>query len=133
MKKFYTLLTIAAGTMMFVACGPSAAELEAEKKRVEDSTIAAQAEQARLDSIAAAEAAAAADAARLDSLRQDSIAKAEAAAAEAAAKKGSKKAAPKAAEKKAETPKESKMSSGGSEAAKQELIDKKKSKMGTGK
>jgi len=50
MKKVFSLLVIA-GMVAFVACGPSAEELAAKKKKTEDSL----AEIARQDSIAAAE------------------------------------------------------------------------------
>lgn len=49
MKKILSLLAIA-GTMSIVACGPSAEELAAEKKRIEDSI--ASFEKMRDDSIA---------------------------------------------------------------------------------
>ena len=53
-----------AGAMFaVVACGPSAEEKAAQEQARLDSIAAAQAEQARLDSIAAAEAAAAMEAA----------------------------------------------------------------------
>jgi hypothetical protein len=89
MKK--SLLTVAiAGLMLVVACGPSAEEIAAEKKRIEDSIAAVKAAQEAeakrvADSIAAAEAQAAAEKKRIE----DSIAAATAAAAEAAKKKSS--------------------------------------------
>jgi hypothetical protein len=77
MKKLLGLLVIAA-MFTFVACGPSADEIEA--KRIADSTHIADSllkEQQKADSIAKAEAAAAA-AAEAERVKQDSIAKAEA-------------------------------------------------------
>lgn len=64
MKKLFGLLMIA-GMMSFVACGPTAEELAEKAKqdsiRVADSlAVIAAAEQAKADSIAAAELAAAA-------------------------------------------------------------------------
>jgi hypothetical protein len=76
MKKLLGLLVIA-GMFTFVACGPSAEEIEA--KRIADSTHVADSlakEQQKADSIAKAEAAAAA-AAEAEKAKQDSIAKAE--------------------------------------------------------
>ncbi|HEY1039681.1 MAG TPA: hypothetical protein VGF30_09770 [Bacteroidia bacterium] len=66
MKKVLSLIAIAAVSATFVACGPSAEEIEAAKKKTEDSiriadstanaAAAAQlAEQAKADSIAKAE------------------------------------------------------------------------------
>jgi len=91
MKKSLSIIAVAAlATSMFVACGPSKAEIEAKEKAVRDSIVAdstakAAAEQAKLDSANAAAAAAA---------KADSIAKVEEAAkaeAEAKDKKGGKK------------------------------------------
>jgi hypothetical protein len=65
MKKLLTLV-LAGGMLSFIACGPSAEEIEREKKRVADSI-------ARADSIKQAE-----EAARQAAI-QDSIAKAQAA------------------------------------------------------
>ncbi len=62
MKKFFFLL-FAAGMFSLISCGPSAEELAQQEKAKQDSiakvqadSLAAVAEQARLDSIAAAEA-----------------------------------------------------------------------------
>jgi len=77
MKKLLGLLVIA-GMFTFVACGPSADEIET--KRIADSTHIADSlakEARKADSIAKAEAAAAA-AAEAEKNKQDSIAKAEA-------------------------------------------------------
>ena len=66
-KSFALILTIlVAGTLCFNACGPSAKEIEAEKKRVQDSIAAAEAAMAaelerQADSIEAAVAKAKAD------------------------------------------------------------------------
>ena len=90
MKKLLGLLVIAA-MFTFVACGPSAEELE--QKRIADSTHVADSlakEQQKADSIAKAEAAAAA-AAELEKQKQDSIAKAEADKANKGKGKGKKK------------------------------------------
>ena len=76
MKKLLGLLVIA-GMFTFVACGPSADEIEA--KRIADSTHVADSlakEQQKADSIAKAEAAAAA-AAEAEKAKQDSIVQAE--------------------------------------------------------
>ncbi len=71
MKKVFSLLVIA-GMVAFVACGPSAEELAAKKKKTEDSL----AEIAKQDSIALAEKAQA-EADSLENVRiQDSIAQA---------------------------------------------------------
>lgn len=70
MKKLFTLVAVA-GMFTFVACGPSAAELEAKAK-------------ATADSIAAIESAnAAAEAARMQAITDSTTAYADAAAAEA--------------------------------------------------
>ncbi|HKC67352.1 MAG TPA: hypothetical protein VKG26_03930 [Bacteroidia bacterium] len=84
MKKSISIVAVAVlATSMFVACGPSKAELEAKAKAAEDSAK----QVAQADSIAKAEEAAkmaAAEAQKADSLAQvakaDSIAKAEEAA-----------------------------------------------------
>lgn len=76
MKKLLTLV-LAGGMASFIACGPSAEEIEKEKKRMADSIARAdsikQAEEAAIqDSIAKAQAA---EKDRLDSIRvADSIA-----------------------------------------------------------
>ena len=78
MKKLLTLV-LAGGMLAFYACGPSKAELEAKEKAKQDSirmadsvaaAVAAAAEKAKADSIAAAEAAAleAAEKAKADSI-----------------------------------------------------------------
>jgi hypothetical protein len=88
MKKSISILAVAAlATSMFVACGPSKAELEAKAKAAADSV----AEVAKADSIAAAaKATEMAEAAKADSIAQvakaDSLKKVE----EEAAKGGKK-------------------------------------------
>ncbi|MEI8202765.1 MAG: hypothetical protein WCH34_07115 [Bacteroidota bacterium] len=72
MKKILSLLVVA-GMMTFVACGPSQKEKDAAAKLKNDSIAAAQAEQAKQDSIAKAEEAMKA----AEAAKQDSIAKAE--------------------------------------------------------
>jgi hypothetical protein len=97
MKK--SLLSVAiAGLMLVVACGPSAEEIAAEKKRVDDSIAAVRAaEEAEAKRIAdEAAAAAAAEEARL------------AAEAEAAAKAAEAEAAAKAKKTTTSKPKETK-------------------------
>ena len=90
MKKSISIVAEAAlVTSMFVACGPSKAEIEAKEKAKQDSLT----EVAKADSIMKAEEAMkAAEAAKADSVSQamkaDSIAKAEEAAK--GAKKGKK-------------------------------------------
>jgi mannitol-specific phosphotransferase system IIBC component len=90
MKKSISIVAVAAlVTSMFVACGPSKAEVEAKEKAKQDSLT----EVAKADSIMKAEEAMkAAEAAKADSVSQamkaDSIAKAEEAAK--GAKKGKK-------------------------------------------
>ena len=90
MKKSISILAVAAlATSMFVACGPSKAEIEKKEKVKQDSL----AEVTKQDSIAkAAEVAKAAEMAKADSLVQvakaDSLKKVE---EEEAAKKGGKK------------------------------------------
>jgi len=90
MKKII-FLSLIAGMFFLASCGPSEAEIAAEKKRVDDSIAEAQSalaaiEQARLDSIALADS--------LELVRvNDSIA-----LAEAAKKTGGKPKAPKAPE-----------------------------------
>ncbi|MHB8261041.1 MAG: hypothetical protein ACYDCN_09715 [Bacteroidia bacterium] len=87
MKKSISILAVAAlATSMFVACGPSKAEIEKKEKAKQDSLM----EVAKQDSIArAAEAAATATKAQADSLAQ--VAQADSAKqAEAAAPKGKK-------------------------------------------
>ncbi len=90
MKKSISIVAVAAlVTSMFVACGPSKAEIEAKEKAKQDSLT----EVAKADSIMKAEEAMkAAEAAKADSVSQamkaDSIAKAEEAAK--GAKKGKK-------------------------------------------
>jgi hypothetical protein len=82
MKKSISIVAVAAlVTSMFVACGPSKAEVEAKEKAKQDSLT----EVAKADSIMKAEEAMkAAEAAKADSVSQamkaDSIAKAEEAA-----------------------------------------------------
>ena len=86
MKKILGLLVIAA-MFTFVACGPSAQEIET--KRIADSTHMADSlakEARKADSIAKVEAAAAA-VAEAEKVKQDSIAKAEV----SKGKKGGKK------------------------------------------
>jgi hypothetical protein len=89
MKKSISILAVAAlATSMFVACGPSKAEIEAKQKATQDSLT----EVAKADSIMKAEEAAkAAEVAKADSLAQvakaDSLKKVE---EEEAAKKGKK-------------------------------------------
>ena len=86
MKKLLGLLVIAA-MFTFVACGPSAEEIE--KKRVADSihvTDSIAKEQQKADSIAKAQAAI-----KMEQQRQDSIAKAEAEKANKGKGKGKKK------------------------------------------
>lgn len=76
MKRFLGLLVIA-GMFTFVACGPSADEIEAI--RIQDSTRVADSlmqEQIKADSIAKAEAEAAAIV-EAEKMKQDSIAEAE--------------------------------------------------------
>ena len=91
MKKSISIVAVAAlATSMFVACGPSKAEIEAKEKAKADSI----AEVAKADSIAKAEEAMkAAEAAKADSIAQaakaDSLKKAEEEAAKG--KKGGKK------------------------------------------
>ena len=90
MKKLLTLV-IAGGMLAFYACGPSAAEIEAAKKKTQDSI------QAVNDSVAKIEAAAAAEQLRLDSIAKadaEAIAKAKQDSIDAAAanaKPGKKK------------------------------------------
>jgi len=89
MKKVFTLVAFA--TMAsFVACGPSAAEQEAAKKKVADS-VAQVVEKAKADSVAAAQAKLAeqakADSTAKAAAKADSIAKAE----ESKKKPGAKK------------------------------------------
>jgi len=92
MKKLIGLLAISG--MVFLSCGPSAAEKAAEEQRIQDSIAQAQA-----DSIAAAEAeAAATEAQRI----QDSIAQAEAQALAAAEAEAAQKTSKPAVKKKAE-------------------------------
>ena len=92
MKKSISIVAVAAlATSMFVACGPSKAEIEAKEKAKQDSLM----EVAKQDSIAkAAEAAATAAKMQADSLAQvakdDSLKKVEEEAA-AKGKKGGKK------------------------------------------
>ncbi len=92
MKKSISILAVAAlATSMFVACGPSKAEIEAKEKAKQDSLT----EVTKQDSIAkAAEAAKAAEMAKADSLAQvakaDSLKKVEEEAA-TKSKKGGKK------------------------------------------
>lgn len=80
MKKVLSIVTLAAMTAAFVACGPSKEEMEAAEKHKADSIAAV--EKQKADSIAAAEAEAAkaaeANAARIaDSTKMaDSLAKA---------------------------------------------------------
>lgn len=88
MKKSFLTVAIA-GLMLVVACGPSAEEIAAEKKRVEDSIAAVRAAEEAAKKAAEEEAARkAAEEAEAKRI-QDSIAAAEAAAAEAKAKKSS--------------------------------------------
>ncbi len=54
MKKVLSILTVAAITATFVACGPSKEEMEAKEKAKNDSIAAV--EKTKQDSIAAAEA-----------------------------------------------------------------------------
>ena len=87
MKKSISILTVAAlATTMFVACGPSKAEIEKKEKAKQDSLT----EIAKADSIMkAAEAAKVVEMAKADSLAQ--VAKADSVKqAEAAAPKGKK-------------------------------------------
>jgi len=92
MKKSISILAVAAlATSMFVACGPSKAEIEAKEKAKADSI----AQVAKADSIAKAEEAMkAAEAAKADSVAQvakaDSLKKVEEEEA-AKGKKGGKK------------------------------------------
>jgi hypothetical protein len=92
MKKSISILAVAAlATTMFVACGPSKAEIEKKERAKQDSLM----EVAKQDSIAkAAEAAATAAKAQADSLAQvakaDSLKKVEEEAA-TKGKKGGKK------------------------------------------
>lgn len=92
MKKSISILAVAAlATSMFVACGPSKAEIEKKEKAKQDSLT----EVAKQDSIAkAAEAAKAAEMAKADSMAQvakaDSLKKVEEEAA-TKGKKGGKK------------------------------------------
>ncbi|MBK9283849.1 MAG: hypothetical protein IPM51_05955 [Sphingobacteriaceae bacterium] len=75
MKKVLSIVTVAALSAMFVACGPSKEEIEAREKAKQDSIAAV--EKAKQDSIAAVEAenarlaeeAAAAEKAKADSTR----------------------------------------------------------------
>lgn len=83
MKKLFAVLAVAG--LAFVACGPSAEEIAAEEKRVQDS-IAAE-EQRVQDSIALAEA----EAARIAAEEAAAVAAAEAEAAQNAAKKATAK------------------------------------------
>jgi hypothetical protein len=79
MKNLFTVLALATA-VTFVACGPSAEELEAAKKKTQDSIDSVNAamqaeeaakEQARMDSIKAVEEAKAK--AMADSLHEDSV------------------------------------------------------------
>lgn len=83
MKKVLSIITVAALSAAFVACGPSKEEIEKREKEKQDSIAAV--EKAKQDSIAAAEAeaavaaeaAAAAEKAKADSARvADSLANA---------------------------------------------------------
>ena len=89
MKYTFTLLALA-GCFLISSCGPSAEQIAAKKKAMDDSIAAVQAsvaaadaakQQAMQDSMAKAQAAA------VEQAKQDSIAK----AAESASKKGKKK------------------------------------------
>ena len=72
MKKLLAL-TLIAGMVAFVACGPSKKEKEAKEKAKQDSINAAEKAKREADSLATIEKAKAVK----DSLRKDSIAKAE--------------------------------------------------------
>ena len=72
MKKLLAL-TLIAGIVTFVACGPSKKELEAKAKAKEDSINAAEKAKKEADSLALVEKTKAVK----DSLRKDSIAKAD--------------------------------------------------------
>jgi hypothetical protein len=89
MKKIL-MMAVFAGFAALTACGPSAEELAAKEKAIQDSINLV--EQMRLEAIAAEEAAAAAaEAERLAAEAAAEAAAAELAAAEAAAKKGTAK------------------------------------------
>ncbi len=89
MKKVLSIVTIAAITAAFVACGPSKEEMEAKEKAKNDSIAAV--EKAKQDSVAAAEAEAAKVAEATAARIADSTRVADSTAAAATAKGGKKK------------------------------------------
>jgi hypothetical protein len=111
MKKVFTLVAVA-GMFTFVACGPSAAELEAKAKATADSIAAVEAV-ATEQAAAAAQAIADSTAAVAAAAAEEATKAVEAAASEAAAKVKPHVVAPKAKSMEQKVKEEAKQATGG--------------------